>query len=45
MRITFTLLFLSLMLLGVSACGVKPGSLEPPEGVEDNQFPRNYPTY
>lgn len=32
-----------LCLLG--ACGVKPNSLEPPEGSDNTDFPRHYPTY
>lgn len=34
---------LLLTFLSLTACGVKPGTVEPPEGYEDVQFPRTYP--
>ena len=27
----------------LSACGIKPGSLEPPQGKDKNTYPRVYP--
>lgn len=38
--------FLFILILSVpfSACGVKPDSVEPPPGSEDTLFPRTYPT-
>ncbi len=27
----------------LTACGVKPSSVEPPEGAEDKTYPRTYP--
>lgn len=31
----------TLLLLG--ACGIKPGKLEPPQGTDNDTFPREYP--
>jgi len=31
------------VLLSLSACGVKPSSVEPPEKVQETPFPRTYP--
>ncbi len=28
---------------GVSACGIKPGTVDPPPGTEGTKFPRTYP--
>jgi len=39
--ITLSLTIMSLML--TSACGVKPGRVDPPVGVEDKPFPSSYP--
>ncbi|MGH1397890.1 MAG: hypothetical protein ACRBCT_01620 [Alphaproteobacteria bacterium] len=39
-----SLLFLSfLSLITLSGCGIKPSSLEPPEGSAPRPFPRDYP--
>ncbi len=27
----------------ISACGIKPGSLQPPKGAEQDGFPHTYP--
>lgn len=35
------LALLATLLLG--ACGIKPGSVEPPAGAEGKEFPRTYP--
>lgn len=32
-----------LLLFAVTSCGVKPSSVEPPEGKEGSTFPRTYP--
>jgi hypothetical protein len=29
--------------LGLAACGKKPGMLRPPEGADPSRFPRSYP--
>jgi hypothetical protein len=42
MRGVKTLLVVGLCLLA-GACGVKPGSVSAPEGVEHDRFPRTYP--
>ena len=34
---------LAAICLLVSACGVKPGRVDPPEGAEDSGFPHQYP--
>ena len=31
------------LLMGLSACGVKPKEVSAPEGAENAQFPRTYP--
>jgi hypothetical protein len=28
---------------GLSACGVKPGQVDPPDDVKSKEFPRTYP--
>jgi len=30
-------------LVAVGGCGIKPGSVDPPKGVEKDPFPRTYP--
>lgn len=37
-------LLLVLVLLSVSACGVKPDEVTLPEEVESGEFPRTYPS-
>jgi hypothetical protein len=32
-----------LLSLSVSGCGIRPGDVDPPPGVEKNAFPRTYP--
>ena len=36
-------IFLCVNILMLSACGVKPSHVDPPEGAEHSQFPRTYP--
>ena len=31
------------VILTLSACGVKPSDVDPPQGEERDQFPRTYP--
>jgi len=40
---TFMLLLTGFSLLTLSGCGVKPESVEPPAGVQNNTFPNTYP--
>lgn len=37
------LLILSALMLPVTACGVKPKQVDPPEEVKDDLFPNRYP--
>ncbi len=39
----FLHIFLCANILLLSACGVKPAHVDPPQGVEHDQFPRTYP--
>ena len=32
-----------MVVLCLSACGVKPKDVDPPKGAEDSHFPRTYP--
>jgi hypothetical protein len=32
-----------IVFIGLAACGVKPGTVQPPEGAEQSGFPRTYP--
>jgi hypothetical protein len=34
----------ALLCFALAACGVKPGSVDPPEGAERSKFPRTYPS-
>ena len=44
MKRTFKTILLCMTALSLlSACGVKPGSVEPPEGGKDSGFPHQYP--
>jgi hypothetical protein len=36
-------LAISLLSLPVSGCGIRPGEVDPPPGVEKHAFPRTYP--
>lgn len=36
-------IFLGASILALSACGVKPPYVDPPEGAEHSDFPRTYP--
>lgn len=38
----YVALFLCICFL--SACGVKPGHVDPPAGAKDNNFPKTYPS-
>jgi predicted small lipoprotein YifL len=33
-----------LAILTLAGCGIKPGSLQPPEGADNTVFPRTYPS-
>ena len=37
------LTLLTLLCCALAGCGIKPGSVEPPEGSEGTAFPRTYP--
>ncbi len=39
----FIYIFLAVNILLLSACGVKPPYVDPPEGAEHVQFPQTYP--
>jgi hypothetical protein len=41
MRLTALLFYLSLAT--AAGCGIKPGNVEAPPGVEPDSFPRTYP--
>lgn len=43
MRKSFLLLFFCLSLMGLAACGIKAGALDPPSGDSAPTFPSNYP--
>ncbi len=43
LRVLFMLLLASGLLASVAACGKKPSTVDPPLGVEDDQYPRVYP--
>lgn len=34
---------IALLALSLTACGVKPGSVAPPQGEDADTFPQNYP--
>jgi hypothetical protein len=36
-------LLLATVILGLSACGIKPSSVEPPEGSDGSSYPATYP--
>lgn len=42
MRVAVLSLFLATALL--CGCGVKPDAVDPPQGKEQDQFPRTYPS-
>lgn len=37
------LIVLLLLALTVAGCGIKPGRVDPPAGIEKDSFPRTYP--
>lgn len=43
MRLT-ALSFCLALIAVVSACGIKPGELDPPPGVQRDSFPKTYPS-
>ncbi|HPD82800.1 MAG: hypothetical protein R3D88_01045 [Alphaproteobacteria bacterium] len=38
-----TFIFIVLLSLPVVACGIKPSSVDAPQGEENDSFPRTYP--
>lgn len=38
-----TVLSFCLALLALGGCGIKPGQVDPPPGVERDSFPKTYP--
>jgi hypothetical protein len=43
-RMSFLMLFaLGLLLLPLTACGKKPGAVDPPPDVAEDHFPQTYP--
>jgi hypothetical protein len=41
MKKNMALLFILTLL--ISACGIKPNSVDAPHGIENDQYPRTYP--
>ena len=37
------LALLSLVMIALGACGIKPDQVDPPEEVQSGEFPRTYP--
>lgn len=37
------IILLTLVVTGLSACGIKPDNVDPPEEVQSGEFPRTYP--
>lgn len=44
MRAAACLLILCLFALGAAGCGKKPDQVLPPQGEENDRFPRTYPS-
>jgi hypothetical protein len=42
-RLLLYSVFLTILSIGLTGCGIRPSSLEPPSGDAAGQFPRTYP--
>ena len=45
MKISYVFIIMFLISIAplLNGCGVKPGFVDPPQGVENDEFPRTYP--